>query len=127
MELINGNTNADKFFDFMRGSLISYMNPFDGSSPKSVLILDNCSIHHVDEILEVFRSTGIVVMFLPPYSPDYNPVEKAFSYVKCYLKRYDDLLQTLHDKSPVVKSAFKSITAQQACAWITDSGYHLTS
>ena len=123
MELINGNTNADKFFDFMRGSLIPYMNSFDGSSPKFVLILDNCSIHHVDEILEVFRSTGIVVMFLPPYSPDYNPVEEAFSYVKYYLKRHDDLLQTLHDKSPVIKSAFKSITAQQACAWITDSNY----
>ena len=123
MELINGNTDADKFFDFVRGNLIPYMNSFDGSSPKSILVLDNCSIHRVDEVLEVFRSTGIVVMFLPPYSPDYNPVEEAFSYIKYYLKRHDNLLQQLHDKTPIIKSAFKSITAQLACAWITDCGY----
>ena len=79
MELINRNTIA---VDFVRGNLIPYLNSFDGSSPKSILVLDNCSIHRVDEVLEVFRSTGIVVMFLPPYSPNYNPVEKAFSYVK---------------------------------------------
>ena len=85
MELINGNTNTDKFFDFVWG-LIPYMNSFDGSCAKSILVLDNCSIHRVDEVLEVFRSTGIVVMFLPPYSPDYNPVEEAFSYIKYYLK-----------------------------------------
>ena len=58
------------------------MNSFDGLSAKSILVLDNCSIHHVDEVLEVFRSTGIFVMFLLPYSPDYNPVEEAFSYIK---------------------------------------------
>ena len=99
------------------------MNSFDGSSPKSVLILYNCAIHHVHEVLEVFRTTSIVVMFLPSYSPDYNSVKEAFSYVKYYLKRHDDLLQQLHDKSPIIESAFKSITAQQACAWITDCGY----
>ena len=62
------------------------MHAFDGSSPRSILVLDNCSIHRVDEVLELLRPTGIVVMFLPPYSPDYNPAEEAFSYVKYYLK-----------------------------------------
>ena len=66
------------FFDFVRGSL---MHAFDGSSLRSILVLDNCSIHRVDEVLELLRSTGIVVMFLPLYNPDYNPAEKAFSYV----------------------------------------------
>ena len=51
-----------------------------------VHVLDNCSIHRVDEELELLRSTGIFVMFLPPYNPDYNPAEEAFSYVKYYLK-----------------------------------------
>ena len=113
-----------RFFDFVRGSLIPYMHAFDGSSsPRSTLVLDNCSIHRVDEVLELSRSTGIVVMFLPPYSPDYNPAEEAFSYVKYYLKRHDDLLQQLLDKTLIIKSAFESITAQLACAWIADCGY----
>jgi len=80
-EVRKGITNASKFYEFVRGSLIPNMNPFDGSSPKS---MDNCSIHHVQEVANLFQSTGILVMFLPPYSPDYNPVEEAFSFVKYY-------------------------------------------
>ena len=78
--------SGSTFYNFVRGSLIPNMNPFDGSSPKSIVVMDNCSIHHVQEVANLFQSTGILVMFLPPYSPDYNPVEEAFSFVKYYLK-----------------------------------------
>ena len=76
--------------------------------------MDNCSIHHVQEVADLFQSTGILVMFLPPCSPDYNPIEEAFSFVKYYLKRHESLLQTLPDKVPVIKSALQSITADLA-------------
>ena len=85
-------------------------------SPRSILVLDNCSIHLVDEVLELLRSTDIVVIFLPLYSPDYNSAEEAFSYVKYYLKQRDNLLQQLHGKTPIIKSTFKSIIAQLTCA-----------
>ena len=87
------------------------------------VIMDNYSIHHVQEVINLFRTTGILVMFLPPYSCDYNPVEEAFSYVKYYLKRHESLLQTIPDKTPVIKSALHSITADLACSWIDDCGY----
>ena len=61
------------------------MNSFDGSSPNSIIIMDNCKIHHVADVIELFQSVGILVLFLPPYSPDFNPIEETFSYVKYYL------------------------------------------
>ncbi len=48
--------------------------PFDGNNPNSVVILDNCSIHHVDGVVDMIHKVGALVHFLPPYSPDYNPI-----------------------------------------------------
>ena len=49
VELTKATVNGDNFFDFIRSTLISHMRPFDGVSPHSVLIMDNCSVHHVNE------------------------------------------------------------------------------
>ena len=53
--------------DFVWGSLIPEMLPFDGQNAKSIAILDNCSIHHVELVVDLFREAGILVLFLPPY------------------------------------------------------------
>ena len=104
-EYFHGTVISDTFYDFARGSLIPQMNSFDGSSPNSIIIMDNCKIHHVADVIELFRSVGILVLFLPPYSPDFNPIEETFSYVKYYLKN-EHLLQTIPDPSLVyVRSA----------------------
>ena len=92
-EPTSSTLDSESFFDFIRGSLIPQMNSFDGSSPKSIVIMDNCTIHRVPEVKSMFDDVGIPVLFLPPYSPDCNPIEEAFSYVKSYLRKHDDLLQ----------------------------------
>ena len=65
------------------------MLTYDGLAPLSILLMDNCSIHHVDSVKETLRSVGILVRYLPPYSPDYNPIEEAFSFVKAFLKDHE--------------------------------------
>ena len=50
VELTTGSVNRDKFFDFVRGTLIPNMNPFDGVNDKSIVLMDNCSIHHVIKV-----------------------------------------------------------------------------
>ena len=102
-ELFHGTLNGDRLLDFLRGGLIPEMLPFDGSSPRSVLVLDNCSVHHVSSALEALRQAGILVMFLLPYSPDLNPVEELFSAIKYYLKEHDDILQAMPDPTPLIK------------------------
>ena len=99
------------------------MRAFDGSSSHSVLVLDNCSVHHIPDVTELLSNAGIVVLFLPPYSPDLNPVEEAFSFVKQYLRQHDELLQSLPDPSDVLQAGFDAITKNHCEAWITHSGY----
>ncbi len=114
-----------EFFDFLRGTLIPNMMTYNGTNAHSIVIMDNCSVHHIAEVRDLLQQAGILVLFLPPYSPDFNPAEEAFSYVKGYLKKHDQLLQSGAPLSTVVQAAFNSITEDQCNAWITDSGYPL--
>ena len=97
--------NADVFADFIRGTVIPEMEPFDGSIKKSILVMDNCAIHHVHTIKTLLDDAGILLIYLPPYSPDLNPIEEAFSYIKYYLKDHDELLQEVNDPLPIIRSA----------------------
>ena len=118
-EIIKGTVNGDAFLEFVHGNLIPNMLPFDGS----IVVMDNCSIHHVQPVLDAFNQAGIVVLFLPPYSPDMNPVENVFSYVKYYLKQHDDILQMLPDIRPVLEEGIKSINSYNAQQGVSYCGY----
>ena len=115
LDLTTDTVNGDTFFDFLRGSLIQNMMPFNGTNPQSIIVMDNCSVHNVQEVKDLLWQAGIVVLFLPPYSPDLNPIEEAFSYIKGYLRKHDELIQ--------IKMAFDSISGEHCQAWISDSGY----
>ena len=121
-ECTTGSVDSQKFFDFVRGCLIPHMHTFDGTSPKSIVILDNCSIHRVPEIKTLFAAVGILVFFLPPYSPDYNPIEEAFGFLKSYLRHHDELLQCLPDPTTVIREGLNNIK-EHCNNWITYSGY----
>ena len=67
LELEYGSVNSDTFYDFVRGSLISNMHPYDGIAPKSVAIMVNCSIHHMNAVTDLFQAAGVMVVFLPEH------------------------------------------------------------
>ena len=79
------------------------MHSFDRISARSIVVMDNCAIHYVQPVLYVLNDAGIIVMFLPPYSPDYNPIDIAFADVKIYLKQHEGALNA----SVLVKSVRK--------------------
>ena len=120
-DMVTGTTNGETFFDFIRGSIPS-MQPFP--APCSILIMDNCSIHHIQEVKDILDLAGILLLYLPPYSPDLNPAEEMFSYVKYYLKDHDEILQHSSDSKDIIKSAFESVTSEQCNKWIAHSGYN---
>lgn len=70
---------------FLRHELLPRMNRYP--APNSVLIMDNARVHHGGRILELCRAAGILVLYLPAYSPDMNPIENAFHCTKSCLKR----------------------------------------
>lgn len=78
----DGTVNGDIFYSFVERCLLPQLLPFNGTNPRSVVVMDNAAIHHVQNVVELIESTGAMVEFLPPYSPDLNPIEEAFSKVK---------------------------------------------
>ena len=50
VQLVEGTVDGAKFEEFVTNTLIPLLNPFDGNNPRSIVIMDNCAIHHVDEI-----------------------------------------------------------------------------
>ena len=101
--------------NYMRGSLIPIMNPFDNISSKSIVVMDNCSVHHTQKVHEL-KNAGVLVI-LHPYSPDYMPIE----YIKYYLKSHD-LLQSISDPTPI-NSALQNVISHQCTNWINHCGY----
>lgn len=53
-----------------------------------MLILDNASIHRSREVQDLCERTGVKLEYLPPYSPDYNPIELVFNTLKAWIRRY---------------------------------------
>ena len=85
---------------------------FNGINPRSVVILDNASIHHVKTATELIEETGAMLMFLSYYSPDLMPIEECFSKTKTYLRAYDPLIQTLdqNEMEELILTAFANVT-----------------
>ena len=50
--------NGDKFEQFIENTVLPIINPFDGSNPLSVVIMDNCSIHHIDRVADLIENTA---------------------------------------------------------------------
>ena len=89
------SVNGEVFLEFVRKCMLPIVMPFDGINPNSVVAMDNPSIHHVDEVVELLTSVGVLVKFLPPYSPDLSPIEEVFAEVLFTSKQ--SILWTTHD------------------------------
>ncbi len=122
--IVPGTVNADSFEEFIEKSLLlPHLMPFNGINPHSIVVLDNCSIHHVDHIVSLIESVGVLVLFLPPYSPDMMPIESAFSKVKSFLKAKEIAFGAYNDPTDLVLAAFASITPEDCLGWIENCGY----
>ena len=77
-QIREGGVNSEAFQAFLDMELASKLLPFNGTNPRSVVIMDNASIHHADQLVSNLEDLGVLVYFLPPYSPDLNPIEELF-------------------------------------------------
>ena len=87
--------------------------------------MDNVSIHHVQEVTELINQTGALIRFLPPYSPDLNPVEQIFGKVKGIMKENDKLFQVYSAPRVLLTMAFEMITKSDCKAYVKCCGYNM--
>ena len=124
IKVTTGSVDGDIFYDFVCTSLLPKLMPFDGKNENSVIVLDNCSVHHVDEVQQALSDCGVITHYLPPYSPDYNPIELAFSKVKYVIKSMEMEMQAINDIETIVLSAFATITPADCQGWINSIGIY---
>lgn len=118
--LAEGTMNGERFEDFITTTLFPILQPFNWINPHSVVIMDNASIHHVEGVMNLIENqAGARLIFLPPYSPDLNPIEEVFSQVKSIMKQNDALFQETSSPRALLAMAFGMVTK----AFITHSGY----
>lgn len=91
--------------------------------PGDIVILDNLSAHKVCGVRERIEARGAQVLYLPPYSPDLNPIEKAWFKLKQYLRAAK--ARTVEALDQAITEAIKTITADNAAAWFRYCGYAL--
>ena len=78
--LFDGATNGDRFLAYVTDILVPALKPGD------TVILDNLGAHKVAGVREAIQAAGAKLLYLPPYSPDFNPIEQAFAKLKALLR-----------------------------------------
>ena len=122
--MTEGSFTGETYTEFIRERLIPQCTPWPG--PRSVLIMDNCAIHKKDELLPLCAEAGVILLFLPPYSPDYNPIEYSFAEFKRLLRRgVDCSADEIFDYIDVAMQ--KVNEADNATAYFQRSGIRIPS
>jgi transposase len=115
--LIEGAMDTDAFTWYIAEQLAPTLRP------GQVVVLDNLSAHKADRIRQAIEARGCQLLFLPPYSPDFTPIEQAFSKIKAILRGLG--ARTKEALQEAVRLAIEAITSHDAAAWFAHAGYAL--
>ena len=122
--IAEGNVNGEKFSYFIETHLLPLLQEFNGVNPNSVVIMDNASIHHVEEVKSLIEDqAGARLIYLPPYSPDLNPAEGVFSQAKSILKENSNLFEVCTAPRAMLAMVFGMISSADCEGHITHCGY----
>jgi len=119
-----GGCKAECFKQFIEKFVLPKMNRYPG--PDSVLVLDNSSIHNLQLLRQLARQYQIKFIFLPPYSPTFNPIELSFSKFKAELRRLGG--QPGADATPaliLIREAIRTISPSDCEGYVRHCGYRI--
>jgi transposase len=112
---MEGATDTEAFRAYVEHVLCPTLHPGD------IVVMDNLSPHKSEPTLALIEAAGAQVEFLPPYSPDLNPIEKMWSKVKSLLRSAE--ARTAPELVSAIGAALACITAQDAINWFAHCGY----
>lgn len=102
-------TTSDKFIDYLKNILAPTLHKND------IVVMDNMSTHHSKKVQKIIEELKINVVYLPPYSPDFNPIEKMWSKIKSVLRKLK--VRILEDLPNAIKYSFSKVCALDCSGW----------
>jgi len=113
--LIDGPMNGNAFLAYVEQILAPSLEPGD------IVVLDNLSAHKVPGVREAIEATGSTLLYLPPYSPDFNPIEQLFAKLKALLRKAAERsIDALWSRIAFLLSAF---TSEECANYFRNAGY----
>jgi len=112
---LEGTTDTESFRAYVSAVLVPALRPGD------IVVMDNLSPHKSDPTLALITNAGAQAIFLPAYSPDFNPIEKMWSKVKNLLRGAE--ARTPDNLITAIGQALAKVTPQDALGWFTSCGY----
>jgi transposase len=117
MMTVEGATDAEVFETFVERLLAPKLHPGD------IVVLDNVGAHRTERVRELIRAAGASVLYLPPYSPDMNPIELCWSKLKGLLREFG--ARTRNALDAAIRRAMDLIDRHDAAGWFRHCGYHV--
>jgi transposase len=114
---VDGAVNRDVFVAFVEQVLVPTLSPGD------VVVMDNLSSHKGTAVRELIEHRGAALLFLPPYSPDLNPIELAFAKLKQLMRSAGH--RTMHALWSDVQRMLDAVTPGDAAGFLRHCGYTL--
>ena len=113
--VLDGPMNGDAFRAYVEQVLVPTLKPGD------VVIMDNLPAHKVSGVREAIEAAGAIRLFLPPYSPDFNPIEMAFAKLKAMLRK--TAARTVPDLWDAIAGALDAFTPAECQNYFAATGY----
>ena len=113
--VLDGPMDGECFLAYVEQVLAPSLNPGD------IVIIDNLPAHRVKGIKAAIEATGATLLFLPPYSPDFNPIENAFAKLKAHLRKA--AARTVEDLWAAIAEILKTFTAAECQNYFVNCGY----
>lgn len=118
-KIVPGAANGELFRAFISELLVPAMQPWPGRN--SIVILDGVAFHKATVVRELVEQAGGHLVVLPAYSPDYNPIEPVFGWMKSWLRNNKEVADSYPDLCMV--EALREIPEDMFAAWINHCGY----
>ena len=115
---IDAATDGEIFYQYVLHVLVPELRPGD------IVVLDNLRSHKQQRVTDAVRAAGGRLEYLPPYSPDLNPIEKMWSKVKAILRKL--AARTSETLDEAIHIALESVTPTDALGWLASCGYSIS-
>ena len=110
-----GGTTGERFVQYLKKTLLPTLRPGD------IVVMDNMRSHHVKAVREILEAKGMKVLYLPPYSPDLNPIEKMWSKMKAILRKWK--IRCLQQLPDAIERALACVSQLDCLHWFLVSNY----